>query len=452
MQQAISYRDNAGFVIVKEDLVKRYVHVSYAPAYDHFMGSGLYQRLLHEGLLIPHEEVLPGENEAADFYKVLEPEKIGFINLPYEWSASQWKEVVLAFLQINMICLDYGMILKDATPFNFTFYKGRCIFFDTLSFAFYEEGKPWVAYRQFCESMLGPLSLIYFNDPFWSRMFQSNINGWPLPFVSANLPVRTWLNLPVLLHIHWHAGFQKEKSSAVKNTGLTKEKLSILWGMMKKSINKWNFQNKQKSWVNYYDMDIQSNQYLQSKTQIITQWLDTVQPNKVIDLGANNGMFSIIASHYATDVIALESDHACIEKLRLDIKRLAIQNIETVMADITQPAPGLGWKNAERIPLLKRLKGDLVLALALIHHLCISSNIPMNFVAELFSQVTTKYLLIEFVPRSDAKVEQMLSNREDIFGNYTETVFEHCFGVYFRLKERMECSSSDRKLYLWEKK
>ncbi len=452
MQQAISYRDNAGFVIVNEKEVKRYVHFLYADMYDHLMTSGLYQHLVGEGLLIPHKEIQSTENQKNHFYKILSPEKIGFISFPYEWSASQWKEAVLSFLKINTICLEYGMILKDATPFNFTFYQGRCVFFDSLSFALYEEGKPWIAYRQFCESMLAPLSLIYFNHPSWAGMFQSNINGWPLSFVSSNLPLRTWINLPVLFHIHWHAGFQKEENKKIEKSGFTKEKLLMLWGMMEKSIRKWKLHKTQKNWINYYATDIQSNEYLQSKTRAITQWLEEIKPETVIDLGANNGMFSVIASRYAKAVIAVEADYACIEKLRHDIRTQGILNIETVVADITQPAPGLGWNNAEREPLFQRLRGDMVLVLALIHHLCITANIPMKFVAELFSNLTTKYLLIEFVPRSDKKVVQMLSNREDIFDGYTETHFSNCFSVHFRLQQYMECSSSERKLYLWVKK
>lgn len=137
MQQAISYRDRDGFVIVQKHSVKRYVSFSYAKVYDHFMSSGLYQHLVDDGLLISHKEVIDRHGEEEGFYKILEPEWISFINYPYEWSAVQWQEMILAFLRINGICLNYGMILKDATPFNFTFYRGRCIFIDTLSFELY---------------------------------------------------------------------------------------------------------------------------------------------------------------------------------------------------------------------------------------------------------------------------------------------------------------------------
>ena len=452
MQQAISYRDRDGFVIIKDHIVERYVRNSYARDYDHLMQSGLYQHLVGEGLLIPHKERNIAGNEIPDIYKILEPEKINFISFPYEWSACQWKQMMLAFLQINKICLDYGMILKDATPFNFTFHKGSCVFFDTLSFELYDDQKPWIAYRQFCETMLGPLALLYFNNTLWTRMMPGFINGWPLPFISSNLPFKTWISPAILIHIHWHARVQKEKKGPVKSDGLSKEKLQILWKMIQHSVSRWAYPYKQENWLHYYHTDIQSEEYLQNKTKTITQWLEELRPVRVIDLGANTGMFSIIASRYAEEVIAVESDHACMTQLRQYINLQKIENIHTVIADLAQPVPGAGWRNKEKAPLLERLKADMVFALALIHHLCITANIPLSFVADLFAEITTRYIVVEFIPRSDKKVREMLQNRKDIFDDYTEEEFNRCFSKRFILRNYSENNFSDRKLYVWEKK
>lgn len=451
MQQAISYRDRDGFVIVTDHSVKRYVQISYAQTYDHLMSSGLYQRLVDEGLLIAHKEAAP-DTAVQNFYKILEPEMISFISMPYEWSASQWKELVLNFLKINCICIEYGMILKDATPFNFTFHKGHCIFFDTLSFEMYREGDSWIAYRQFCETLLGPLSLIFFNDVAWARMMEAYINGWQLSFISANLPLRTWFKSPTLLHIHWHAKFSQQTSQKINGSSLSKEKLLILWQMIDKGVQKWSPSKNKKIWLTYYDTDILSDQYLQSKISIVSGWMDDIKPAKVIDLGSNTGRFSIIASAHAKKVIAVEPDHDCIEKLRLDIRKRGITNIETVIADITQPSPAIGWKNEERFSLLQRLNCDMLFALALLHHVCISANIPLAFVAELFAQLTGRYALVEFIPRSDPKVAALLLNRKDIFQDYAEDHFIQCFSTWFNLVKVASCDASDRKLYLWERK
>lgn len=448
MQQPISYRDRAGFVLVEEGVVKRYVSFFYAETYDCLVNSGLYRKLVQEDLLIPHAEKV---GDSA-YYRILEPEIIPFISLPYEWTATQWKQVLLCFLRINRISLQYGMILKDATPFNFAFYKGKPVFFDTLSFARYNEGDPWIAYHQFCTSMLGPLALMYGKGIAWGRMLQSHINGWPLWFLSRSLPWRSWCNPLLLLHIHLHARTGSGKKDKVTGKGLSGEKLQLLWQMMESSLRKWKKPAARAVWSDYYDNGILSEKYLQSKTGIVTKWLADTRPGSVVDLGANNGMFSFIAAAYAGKVIAVESDHDCVEGMRAIIEEKKYTLVETVLADIVQPTPATGWRNEERPALLQRLKGEMLLALAVIHHLCIASNVPLALIARLFADITEKYLVVEFVPRTDPKVEAMLLNREDIFTDYTEEVFLDQFRLYFNLLEVADCSSSGRKLFLWSKK
>ena len=452
MRQAISYRDRDGFVVREGLSIYRYVNFSYAKAYDHLLQSGLYHDLVNKGLLIPHSEATMRDEESAAYYKVLVPENIEFISYPYEWSGSQWKEVMNSFLKMNAICLEYGMILKDATPFNFTFYKGRCIFFDTLSFEFYEDGQPWMAYRQFCETMLGPLSLIYFNDSEWAKLMYTQINGWPLAFTSFNLPIRSWFSSTILLHIHWHARFKQTSRKVDPGSGLTKEKILILLKMIQKSIQKWKLRPKNNAWVGYYESGILSQTYFDSKIDIVSKWISDIGPEKVIDIGANNGAFSLLASKYAKNVLSVEPEHYCIEELLIQIKQQSITNIDTVIANIAQPVPGVGWNNEERLSLLQRLQCDMVFALALIHHLCIGANIPLSFVAHLLAQITSCYVLVEFIPRTDPKVIEMLANRKDIFPDYTEEQFAACFSVYFTIIKVETCASSNRKLYLWQRK
>lgn len=454
MEQSISYRDRDGFVVVDGQSVKRYVQSVYADTYEHLLRSGLYDRLVDEGSFIPHKEIQPDTLSERAYYKILEPQWIPFISLPYEWTASQWKEALLLFLRINRTSLQYGMILKDATPFNFCFYNGRCILFDTLSFEMYEEGAPWVAYRQFCENFLGPFALVCFNDVRWAGMLQTAINGWPLSFVSKNLPLRTWFNPVILMHIHLHAGVSARKTGAYESDRkiFSKEKLLLLWGMIEKAVQKWKYQPPRPVWQAYYDTGILSEEYLTSKIAVVTNWIEKITVSNVIDLGANNGVFSSIASLHAERVLAIESDHACVEQIRKNINAAETHNIETVLADITMPAPATGWENEERFSLLQRIHCDLLMALAVIHHICIGSNVPLVFTARLFAKITSRYLLIEFVPRNDPKVTAMLANRKDIFSDYTEEFFLSAYQQYFKLLDTAACDASDRKLYLWEKK
>ena len=202
--QPISYKDPSGYVMKEEEGYYRYVSHEYALEFEHLMSSGLYKVLTNEYLLIPHQEIEDKES-GKNFYKVLYPQQIKLITYPYEWVYSQWQEMALVFLQINQIALQHGMILKDASPYNFVFVEGKCILLDSLSFRFFKDGDSWIAYRQFCEEILSPLALMRYNDPYWGRLQQASLTGLQLPFVSKQLPLKTWFNTVCLLHIHLHA-------------------------------------------------------------------------------------------------------------------------------------------------------------------------------------------------------------------------------------------------------
>jgi len=451
MKQAISYRDNSGFVILKNDSVFRFVSREYAAQYDMLMQSGLYQELVDEGLLIPHRENLMTAQEKAAYHKVLVPERIFCITYPYEWTTEQWKQVLLQFLQINTMALRYGMILKDATPFNFSFQGRHCIFIDTLSYEFYKEGTPWIAYRQFCESMLGPFALMTFNHDNWGRYLSASINGFELPFISRNLKRRSWFDLTAVLHLHWHAKYT-DRDGGAHRSSMSRQKLQLLWSMLRRGIGKWKTKNAGRRWTKYYDIDIASTEYMDDKTAQLVFVLQALQPRSVIDLGANTGRFSLLAARYAGQVIAVEADQACVRILQEQLAAQSLSNITTILADIVVPTPGLGWNNSERLPLLHRLQGELVMALALVHHLCIARNIPIEFVAEMLAAISLNYAVVEFIPKSDPKVAGMLAGREDIFNDYHEESFIHHFSRYFVLMRSHAIASSGRTLFIWKKK
>lgn len=454
MLQPLSYKDPAGFVLLEESFYYRYINLSYQDNYNHLMNSGLYHELVEKKLLIPHKEVsIP--NETSRFYKKILPEQIPFIAYPYEWSFEQWKSAIVTYLKICLIAIKYEMVLRDATPFNLSFHKGGFILLDTLSFGMYEKGMPWIAYRQFCESMLGPLALIRYKDTAWSTMMSSHINGWQLPFISKHLPLVSYFNITCLIHIHWHSHFA-DKTNAESYKGkrkfLKKEQLAELVQILESDITGWKLEaTKKPMWKNYYLNDIESDAYFSKKCATLRNWLQKIAPSIVVDLGSNTGAFSIIASIHAKKVIAVESDSDCIDELFRRIIKENIFNIIPVLSDITQPAPGLGWNNTEKAALLERIECDCLLALAVVHHLRITKNIPMELIAQCFAQITTAYLIVEFVPETDDKVQCMFRNRGEIFADYNENNFIKSFGKYFTLKELIPCNPSKRKLFLWHK-
>jgi hypothetical protein len=296
------------------------------------------------------------------------------------------------------------------------------------------------------------LSLIAYCHAQWARMLQSFINGWELPFISKELPLRTWFNKSLLLHIHLHATSQSNNNAIGLKTNMDAEKLLALWKLLENGIVTLKDNSNAKKWSSYYEETILSQDYLQEKIEIVHAWLIKIGRGRLIDLGANTGRFSFIAANYFEQVIAIESDIDCVKLIQHNIRTNAISNIETVWADLTQPSPGLGWNNEEKKSLLSRLNSDCLLALALIHHLCITKNLRLEMVASLFSSLTNKWAIVEFIPKNDPKIITMLENRKDVFDDYSESTFLLSFEHYFYLREIVSSKNSQRKLYLWEKK
>ena len=451
--QYISYKDPDARVLKTEAGYLRYIFISYKEQYNHLMKSGLFDELIKKQLLIPHQEIISHSTD-ENIYKLLLPEQINFQSYPFEWSFTQWRKAIFAFLKINQIALKYGMILKDATPYNFYFKAGRATLFDTSSFAFFKENEPWLAYRQFCETFFAPIALMKYNGTNWAKLTMVDLTGLPIQFVSKQLPIKSWFNISCLLHIHLHAKYEfKRNNKTTAQKGFSIKKMELLLDMFISTVKSWkNPYLFNENWVNYYVQDIESPEYLKAKQQIITEWLHSSKPNSVIDLGANTGLFSMIASKIANHVIAVESNASCVDIIDKKISESNIQNITIIVADLSATSPALGMLNKEYVTLLERGKSNMVLALALIHHLCIAKNLSIKHVAELFSTLSTEYLIVEYIPKTDSKVKLLLKSREDIFNDYTEANFKTQISKLFELVEETRIDQSERILYLWKKK
>jgi hypothetical protein len=119
--------------------------------------------------------------------------------------------------------------------------------------------------------------------------------------------------------------------------------------------------------------------------------------------------------------------------------------------DLANPSPAAGWENMERLSFLERGPADAVLALALIHHLAIGNNVPLERAARFFARAG-RTLLIEFVPKSDSQVKRLLVTREDIFDRYTQDDFERAFSGPFEILRRLPLAGSERTLYVMARK
>ena len=455
-----SFRDPSGFIFKHDGELYRQVNLSYRDHYQMLIDSGLYAALVERGMLTPHEEV---DNPVADetsVWRILKPEPIKLISYPYEWCFSQLKDAALLTLDIQRIALEHGMCLKDASAYNVQFQNGRPTFIDSLSFEPYVEGSPWVAYRQFCQHFLAPLAVMAKRDVRLMQLMRSQIDGLPLDLASSLLPRRTWLNFGLLTHLHLHAKTQKAFSSSHKAPSETTLKFSkvsklgltgLLEGL-RNTISKLEWKPGGTEWGDYYNDTNYSDSSFETKRKQISAFLDDINPSTVWDLGANIGLFSRIASARSIATVAFDIDPSAVEINYRQIRKQNDPFLLPLILDLTNPSPGLGWNSTERDSLVDRGPVDCIMALALIHHLSISNNVPFDRVAAFFAELCGNSLIIEFVPKPDSQVQRLLRSREDIFAEYDREHFEQSFSEYFTIARSETIDGSERILYLMNKR
>ncbi len=453
-QLSASFRDPSGFLFSRGGILYRQVNCKYEPEYARLMESGLYEKLTKVGLLIPHMEVdqQPAVRETA--FKIIQPERVPFISYPYEWSFGELKDAALATLSVQRRALKVGMSLKDASAYNIQFLRGKPMLIDTLSFEMYKEGEPWVAYRQFCQHFLAPLALMALKDVRLNQLLRVYIDGVPLDLASELLPGRTRFNFGLLTGIHLHASAQKRFAGTdvkARRGTMSRQAMIGLIDSLDATIRKLNWNPGGTEWGDYYSITNYSDAAFEHKKRLVREWSARVKSSMVWDLGANNGVFSRIVGETGSHVASFDVDPAAVEQNYRRMKGEKISNILPLLLDLTNPSPSLGWDNQERDSFSARGPADLILALALIHHLAISNNVTLPQLADFFGGIG-KSLVIEFVPKSDSQVQKLLVSREDIFPTYSREGFEAVFAKRFNIRQAVNVQESERVLYLMERK
>ncbi len=451
---ASSFRDPSGFLFEADGKLLRQVNTCYQGDYDILMSSGLYTRLTEKNLLIRHEEIPGHMGLNSGTYMVIMPEKVNFISYPYEWSFSQIKDAALVTLEIQKIALQHGMTLKDSTAYNIQFHHGRPVFIDTLSFEKYTDGKPWEAYKQFCQHFLAPLALMSYTDIRLSQLLKLYMDGIPLDLTSSLLPVKTKMSFSMLMHLHLHAKTQtkyESRGSAGKNIKIKLSNLAALIESLIGTVRKFKLKNQSTEWGDYYTFTNYSDKSFAYKKEIIDRYLKEINPGTLWDLGANTGEFTRIASERGVNCIAFDIDPRAVDSNYNHIKQQGITNILPLVMDLTNPSPSIGWNNEERMGFKSRPLPETVIALALIHHLAISNNLPFSKIARFLSELSEN-LIIEFVPKSDSQVKKLLESRRDIFGEYHEEAFVREFEVLFNIMAKEKVIDSERTIFWMKRK
>jgi hypothetical protein len=286
--------------------------------------------------------------------------------------------------------MERGMTLKDSSAYNVQFFQGRPILIDTLSFKKYNEGDTWVAYRQFCQHFFAPLALMSRRDVRLGQLLKIYIDGIPLDLASSLLPWMTKLDFALLTHIHMHAKSQKhfsDKPAEITRHNMSRIAFLGLIDSLESAITGLTWKPYGTEWAEYYDNTNYSSEAFQQKKLLVGRFLEQLKAHTVWDMGANTGVFSRVAADKGLPVVSFDIDPAAVEKNYLDCLKEKQTRILPLVLDLTNPSPDIGWANEERAAIFRRGPVDMVLALALIQHLAISNNVPLDKLADFFSRL-----------------------------------------------------------------
>ena len=455
-RHAASFRDPSGYIQVKDGEIYRHINPVYFSQYNALTNGGFYKKLTDAGLLIPYTEV-----KATEEYIIIKPEKISFFSYPYEWSFSQYKHAALHTLKLQKYALQNGFTLKDATAFNITFYKGAPIFVDTLSFDVYIAGEPWRAYKQFLMHFLAPLVLTKYFGSGMLKTLQQYIDGMPLQQVVKLLPFTAKLN-PVLytniyLTVKYEAKYSSDETSgSAKTINITKESQLKIIDSLYNYIKDLTL-NEKTEWKDYYTITNYDDAAFNHKKQLVKKWYKSINANKVVDLGGNDGTFSRVLKDNASEILVTDIDPNAVDYNYQQVLKNKEHNILPLVSDLLNPAPGIGFNNKERSPLQERIAGnnyDVALALALIHHISLSGNVPFSMSAQMFASLTP-YLIIEFPDREDSWVSFLLKSKREFagyFDYYNRKNFENDYSEFYTVIEKEQIPNTHRTLYLLKRK
>lgn len=449
-----SFRDPSGHVYETESAIFRTVAPIAADNYEAARDQGLLKRLVKDGRIVGLCEVDPVEyglaSDVASY--LLRHPRLPYISYPYEWSFSLLRDAALFHLDLNLELLEQGFTLSDASAYNVQFVGPKPVFIDHLSIRRYRDGEFWTAHRQFCEQFLNPLLLRSISGVAHNAWYRGNVEGIPVADLAKLLPLRRRLSWRVLTHIVLQNRFQQNAGQSNDIAKLQKRRLPHAGykGMMTQ-LRRWiaglaSSRIGSTTWQNYADCNTYDDTEKAEKAKFISKFTETVRPETLIDLGCNTGDYSKVAlANGARRVIGFDFDQQALDRAH---ERAKAEDLDflPLFLDAKNPSPDQGWLQAERYGYGSRANADGVLALAFIHHLAIAHNVPLEQAIGWIVQ-TAPSGVIEFVPKADPTVRQMLALRDDIFPDYDIATFSALLQNRARIHQQEMISNSGRTLF-----
>jgi SAM-dependent methyltransferase len=464
-----TFRDPAGSLRLEDSVAVRTIHPDARVSVLEFLDSPFCRRLQERGDLIAATiQEAPGSPAGL---RLLHP-RIPIPTYPWEWTPSQWAAAANLTLTLGEEALAEGWILKDATPHNILFVGSRPILVDILSFERRDPASSvWLAYGQYVRTFLlplvmnrllhWPLTLSLFKRDGFEPLDLYRALTWPQRLSRAAL----WpITLPAWLEKKQAAAAPLPKPATAKDPELALHLLRKTMRDLRRRTQRAVPPASASEWSEYTgSLTHYTPEQVDRKNAWLSEQLAHIRPARVLDVGANTGEYSLLAASFGAQVVALERDEAAAERLfqttvshahnaRLAPTIQTPQTIQTIHADLARPTPAVGWDNSESTALLPRLEGqfDLVLMLAVIHHLLLLEQIPLPDILALARRLTSRFLVVEWVPASDPMYQSLMRGRDALYGAIHESHLLAACDDRFTMLNRLTLENG-RILLLFEK-
>jgi 2-polyprenyl-3-methyl-5-hydroxy-6-metoxy-1,4-benzoquinol methylase len=456
---AATFRDPAGSLSLEGEVAVRTIQASAREQVLEFIASPFCRRLEERG-----DMVASTVDDTPDGLRLLHP-KVPVPSYPWEWTPSQWLAAAELTLSLCEEALTEGWVLKDATPLNILFVGSRPVLVDVLSFERWDPAPSkhashiWLAYGQYIRTFLlpllmnkmlsWPLELSLFKRDGYEPVELYEALSWSQRLSRAAF----WpVTLPAKLDKGSSAKAEVARAPQHKSPELALHLLKRTLGDLRKRTVRAMPEHHGSEWANYTaTLTHYSAQESAQKMEWVGSVLEELKPARVLDIGANTGVFSELAASGGARVVALERDAAAAESLyRMSCK--STNSIQTIHADLARPTPAVGWDNRETSSLLQRLgaQSDLVMMLAVIHHLILMEQIPVGAIIDLAHRLTVNHLIVEWVPVTDPMFVSLMRGRDDLYGGLTESdLLMACEGRFQTL--RRQPLENGRILFLFAK-
>lgn len=453
-----SFRDPAARVYADGPRILRGVDTATLEAFGRLAGTRFLPKALEAGRIVS-SRALPGDDPAArailseGWAGVLEHERVPFISYPYEWTFSMLKDAALLHLELLESALQEGWTLKDSTPFNVQFDGSRPVFIDVPSFAPRPAGDYWRGYRQFCMAFLYPLMLASHKGIAFQPLLRSSLEGIEPVEAARFFGGMDVFRRGVLAHVRFPARLERWAQSkaptgapAAPQRPQSDAMVVGLVQSMRRLVESLNPPSDPSAWSDYARTHSYDEASTEDKKAFVAAAAAEAKAALAWDLGANTGVFSEILAQSCGHVVSVDSDHASVERLYQRLREGGERRILPLVMNLANPSPAQGWAGVEREAFDRRNKPDLVVALALIHHMGLSANVPIPAFLDWLA-ATGARLVIEFVDREDAMAKEMLSRKTEPHADYNLASFERELGRRYEVLRTQPMKAGRRRIY-----